>query len=417
MEFAQLAFVVELLHVEEFARVDDRFHHHVFQAGRLREFDDLFAVLDRRRHGHGAGDVFASLQRRDGLFGVIGDRCIDVDRINFRILEELVVALVTLLDAVLVTDLIERGFGPLTDGRHVGVWVALIDWDEFRPESETDDSNVNFLHNPSLNQTWPPFACMNTVNFVYDYVMLSATERDQWLADIRPGGMRELFEHLPNTLFFVKDSQTRLMAGNQAFVERCGYVSETKMIGHVDKDIFPEELATKYAADDREVIQTGKSLIGMVELFPNQLGDPEWYITDKVPVYTANGELAGLCGTVRSYEGARAALQPYLDLVPVIDHLKEHFRGNVSIPAMAQLAGVSMRVLQRRFQETLKTTPREFIMKLRIHAACELLNKSQANMTDVAMQVGFYDHSVFSRQFSRLMGISPSAYRRRSKTG
>ncbi|MDF1787685.1 MAG: helix-turn-helix transcriptional regulator, partial [Verrucomicrobiales bacterium] len=90
---------------------------------------------------------------------------------------------------------------------------------------------------------------------------------------------------------------------------------------------------------------------------------------------------------------------------------------NVSIPAMAQLAGVSMRVLQRRFQETLKTTPREFIMKLRIHAACELLNKSQANMTDVAMQVGFYDHSVFSRQFSRLMGISPSAYRRRSKTG
>ena len=256
---------------------------------------------------------------------------------------------------------------------------------------------------------------MKAVSFVYDCDMISVLEHDKWLAALRPGGMRELFEHLPNTLFFVKDSQRRLMAGNQAFVERCGYASDAEMIGHVDKEIFSEELATKYGTDDREVIRTGNSLIGMVELFPNQLGDPEWYITDKVPLYTAAGELAGLCGTVRSYEGAREALQPYLDLVPVIDYLKEHYRGNVSIPAMAQLAGVSVRVLQRRFQETLKTTPREFIMKLRIHAACERLNGTQDNMTEIALDVGFYDHSVFSRQFSRLMGISPSAYRRRSK--
>ena len=227
--------------------------------------------------------------------------------------------------------------------------------------------------------------------------------------------MRELFEHLPNTLFFVKDRERSLMAGNQAFVERCGYGSEDEMIGHVDKEIFSEELAAKYGSDDREVVRTGKSLIGMVELFPNQLGDPEWYVTDKVPLYSAAGELAGLCGTVRSYEGAREALQPYLDLVPVIDHLKEHYRESVSISDMAKLAGVSVRVLQRRFQETLKTTPREFTMKLRVHAACELLNKGKASMTDVALQVGFYDHSVFSRQFSRLMGISPSAYRRRSQ--
>lgn len=254
---------------------------------------------------------------------------------------------------------------------------------------------------------------MNTVSFVYVCDMISEQERNQWMAGLRPGGMRELFEHLPNMLFFVKDRQMRLMAGNQAFVNRCGYASEAEMIGHVDREIFPEELAAKYGSDDREVIRTGKPLLGLVELFPNQLGEPEWYITDKVPLYTAGGELAGLCGTVRSYEGARAALQPYLDLVPVIDYLKTHYRANVSIPDIAAKSGMSVRVLQRRFQTTLKTTPREFIMKLRVHAACELLAKGQGTMADIALQVGFYDHSVFSRQFSRLMGLSPSGYRKR----
>ena len=138
-------------------------------------------------------------------------------------------------------------------------------------------------------------------------------------------------------------------------------------------------------------------------------------MTDKVPLHTASGKLAGLCGTVRSYEGARAAIQPYLDLVPVIDYLKKHFREQVAIPQVAASAGMSVRVLQRRFQSTLKTSPREFIMKLRDHAACELLINGYETMADIALQVGFYDHSVFSRQFSRLMGISPSSYLRRHR--
>jgi PAS domain S-box-containing protein len=237
------------------------------------------------------------------------------------------------------------------------------------------------------------------------------------MASLRPGGMRELFEHLPNTLFFVKDADLRLMAGNQAFVQRCGYACEEELIGRMDREIFPEELAAKYGTDDRQVIDSGKPLLGIVELFPNQLGDPEWFVTDKVPVFAASGEAVGVCGTVRSYEGARAALQPYLDLVPVIDHFKEHYHENISIPDVAKRAGMSVRLLQRRFQSTLKTTPREFMMKLRVHAACELLTNSQSTMTDIAVQVGFYDHSVFSRQFSRLMGMSPSAYRQRRRVG
>lgn len=248
--------------------------------------------------------------------------------------------------------------------------------------------------------------------YVYDCDMSLSVDRDAWFSGLRPGGMRELFEHLPNTLYFAKDRALRLMAGNQAFVKRCGYASEVEMIGHSDREIFPAELAEKYRADDRRVIDQGEPLLGIVELFPNRLGEPEWFITDKIPLFAVDGDVAGICGTVRSYEGARAELQPYLDLVPVTEYLKTHYQENISIAAMAKRAGISVRQLERRFQTTFKTTPRHYIMKLRVLAACEALLNTDQSITEIALEVGFYDHAAFSRQFSRIMGVPPRAYRK-----
>ena len=58
LEFAEFAFVIEFLHEEELASVDDGLHHHVFESGGLGNFNDSAAVIDRGRHRDGAGDVF-----------------------------------------------------------------------------------------------------------------------------------------------------------------------------------------------------------------------------------------------------------------------------------------------------------------------------------------------------------------------
>ena len=72
-----------------------------------------------------------------------------------------------------------------------------------------------------------------------------ATQR-RWLDRLRPGTVSGLFDYLPNTLYFAKDRELRLMAGNRAFVERCGFASEEEMVGHRDQEIFPVEMAEKY---------------------------------------------------------------------------------------------------------------------------------------------------------------------------
>jgi PAS domain S-box-containing protein len=237
-------------------------------------------------------------------------------------------------------------------------------------------------------------------------------QRDQWLEGLPAGQFRLLFEHLPGTLFFAKDLEGRIMFGNPGFVARCGFRTEEELVGRKDEEMFSPRLAGKYRADDQKVMRSGDPLLGEIELFPNQEGKPEWSVTDKLPLYDRQGKVCGVCGTVRSYEGARAALEPYLELAPVADHIKEHFRERLDVPGLARLAGMSVRQLERKFRKTFKTTPRAYMVKMRVLEACRLLESTGDPVTEIALEVGFYDHSDFSRQFRKGMGMSPTAYRR-----
>lgn len=238
------------------------------------------------------------------------------------------------------------------------------------------------------------------------------TNRDRWLDSLPAGQFRMLFEHLPGTLFFAKDHEGLLMFGNSAFVARCGLSSQDELLGFSDEELFPPRLADKYRTDDRAVLASGKPLLGIIELFPNAEGKPEWSITDKLPLFDREGNVCGVCGTVRSYEGARAALQPYLELAPVADYIKEHFQEKLEVKHLAEMAGLSVRQLERRFRKTFQTSPRAYLMRTRILAACEQLEATDRSVTEVALEVGFYDHSDFSRQFRRIIGQSPTDYRR-----
>ncbi|MEO7101308.1 MAG: AraC family transcriptional regulator [Luteolibacter sp.] len=235
--------------------------------------------------------------------------------------------------------------------------------------------------------------------------------RKNWSAQLSRGQFRHLFDHLSGTLFFAKDNEGRLMAGNPDFVSRCGFRSEDEMIGLTDATIFPPKLAEKFRRDDEQVLAGGKPLLGIIELFPNGDGKPEWFVTDKMPLFNDAGEICGLCGTVRSYEAQRAAMQPYLELAVVADHLKNHFREKLDVPSLAKMVHMSVRQFERKFQVTFQMTPRDYMIRMRVIEACELLVRTNLPVTTVALDAGFYDHSDFARQFRRQMGQTASQYR------
>ncbi|MBK1835510.1 AraC family transcriptional regulator [Roseibacillus ishigakijimensis] len=235
----------------------------------------------------------------------------------------------------------------------------------------------------------------------------------EWLDTLRPGTHRELFEHLPHVMYFAKDVDLRLMAGNRSLVLRCGFEKEDDLIGHTDLDFHPIELAEKYAQDDQSILNSGQPMTGIVELFPNDLGELDWYVTDKYPLFSREGKVAGICGLIRSVRGTHKEVQPFMRLSPVTDYLEENFREKVTVAKLAQVAGMSVRQLELQFRDTFKTTPKQYIMKLRILKACELLSQSSLPITEIALEVGFYDHSSFTRKFSEMMNHTPREYRKR----
>ena len=145
LDAPQLALVVQLLHEQVLAAVDHGLHHHVDRAALALRLDDLPALVDRGRHRHRAGDVLAGLQRGDGLRGVVGDRRVDVHRVDVRIAQHFLVARVARGDAEAIAAGVELPAMAAADRVHLRVRVALVDRNELGPEPEPDDADANLL--------------------------------------------------------------------------------------------------------------------------------------------------------------------------------------------------------------------------------------------------------------------------------
>lgn len=71
---------------------------------------------------------------------------------------------------------------------------------------------------------------------------------------------------------------------------------------------------------------------------------------------------------------------------------------------------------ERIFKKHMGTTPMKYLMELRIGKARMKLADHTANIQDVALSCGFIDPYHFSKTFHRLVGISPSTFRRTADT-
>ena len=182
-----------------------------------------------------------------------------------------------------------------------------------------------------------------------------------------------LLDRLPGVAFFAKDRDSRLMAANHQFFERFGFRSEAAIVGKDDFDLFPARLAEHFRRDDAEVMKTGRPKLNIVELFFNRQGIPDWFLTHKLPVLDRRGRVIGVMGVTQSYEAARQALQPYLTIDRAVACIRERYRERLTVPQLAAYVHLSPRQLHRRFVETFGSSPQAFILKVRIQAACDLL--------------------------------------------
>ncbi|MCO6409731.1 AraC family transcriptional regulator [Hoeflea alexandrii] len=91
-----------------------------------------------------------------------------------------------------------------------------------------------------------------------------------------------------------------------------------------------------------------------------------------------------------------------------IVHIKRDFRQNLSIPELAQLAGMSQSSFHGHFKQVTGTTPLQYQKDLRMIAARDLLRAGHHSVASASFEVGYESPTHFSRDYQRKFGTAPS---------
>lgn len=129
-----------------------------------------------------------------------------------------------------------------------------------------------------------------------------------------------------------------------------------------------------------------------------------------VPPVPAGPEHWVRCALHRNAE-ALAALHP--GLRRALAYLAEHYAEPIALGQLAQHAHVSPSHLSYLFRSALHTTFKPMLQRIRVEKAKEMLVAAgRRRITEVAWSAGFADLSHFEKSFRRIVGQSPSEFRR-----
>ena len=88
-----------------------------------------------------------------------------------------------------------------------------------------------------------------------------------------------------------------------------------------------------------------------------------------------------------------------------------NFAEDLSLDQLAHVSGVSASQFGRAFRAEVGQTPHHYLIKLRVDAACDLLEHTPLSVIEVALQCGFGQPSHFATTFRRTLGMTPREYR------
>jgi AraC-like DNA-binding protein len=98
-------------------------------------------------------------------------------------------------------------------------------------------------------------------------------------------------------------------------------------------------------------------------------------------------------------------------ITAAVRRIEAHADERLSLRNLARDAGLSPYHFLRTFRQVAGMTPHQYVLRTRLHRAAVQLRRSGDAISSVAYDAGFNDLSTFNRQFRRVIGASPGAYR------
>lgn len=232
------------------------------------------------------------------------------------------------------------------------------------------------------------------------------------------GGLQfvRLLSTLPMVAFFAKDEQSRFVFANARTLKIFNLKQEWLMLGKRDCDFYPLEISTSYVTEDQLVMRTGKTLTSYTQMVPDITGLLRWYVVSKAPLLDSHGRSCGVAIVMHESNTAGGVTQPFQQLEPALQYLHTHFRESIETKSLADLTHLSESQFVRLFRKLLGETPIRYLIRQRLHAACQDLIATNHTAGSIALDCGFYDQSAFTRAFRSQTGQTPTAFRQQHLT-
>jgi len=108
------------------------------------------------------------------------------------------------------------------------------------------------------------------------------------------------------------------------------------------------------------------------------------------------------------------ARRPDMPIQMAVHIIQHRYWSSLSLAQVANEVGMSKYRLSHRFTQVMGVPFREYLLRVRLERAKDLLSAGPASITEVAQGVGFSDLPRFDKLFRRYTGSTPSAYRSQS---
>ncbi len=105
------------------------------------------------------------------------------------------------------------------------------------------------------------------------------------------------------------------------------------------------------------------------------------------------------------------------NLQKAIIYINNNYSSKITLDKVAREACTSKYHFSREFKKTLGCTYKDYVSKVRIEKARELLNSTELSITEAAFSVGYPDLTNFERIFKKIVGCTPKEYKNRQKQG
>ncbi len=154
---------------------------------------------------------------------------------------------------------------------------------------------------------------------------------------------------------------------------------------------------------------------GLVRLFEEITDElAKGYAPDHlVPASMALGHLLGLAMANRKRH--QVPSDAVLRVRAVIHYMRQRQHERINLPEVARMVNLSLSHFCAVFKKMTGFPPLEYFTRIKIQQACELLDVTDLPIKRVAERSGFTDALYFSRVFTKIYGMPPTAYRNTRK--